>query len=90
MIHLSSALSYRVSADLTERLTTREEEVAGLVAEGMTNREIASCLCVSVRTVESHVDRALSKLGLHNRTRLAAWVNRGWVRRSAYAVVSVP
>jgi DNA-binding NarL/FixJ family response regulator len=78
VIDLSSALSYRDSADLTEPLTTREGEVARLVAEGMTNREIAGSLCVSVRTVESHVDGALSKLGLHNRTRLAAWVSRGW------------
>ncbi|MFL6094378.1 MAG: LuxR C-terminal-related transcriptional regulator, partial [Blastococcus sp.] len=55
-------------------LTRREAEVAALVARGMTNREIAARLYLSVRTVEVHVDRILTKLGLRNRTQLAAWV----------------
>jgi non-specific serine/threonine protein kinase len=44
-------------------LTRRESEVAELVARGLTNREIAAQLYLSVRTVEVHVDRILSKLG---------------------------
>jgi DNA-binding NarL/FixJ family response regulator len=59
-----------------ETLTRRESEVAGLVAQGMTNRELADRLFLSVRTVETHVDRVLGKLGLHTRTQLAAWVQR--------------
>jgi DNA-binding CsgD family transcriptional regulator len=59
-----------------ETLTRRESEVAGLVAQGMTNRELAQRLFLSVRTVETHVDRVLGKLGLHTRTQLAAWVQR--------------
>ncbi len=55
-------------------LTTREQEIALLVSTGLTNREIADSLFLSVRTVETHVDRILSKLGFHNRTRLASWV----------------
>jgi non-specific serine/threonine protein kinase len=53
-------------------LTRRETEVAALVARGMTNREIAARLYLSVRTVEVHVDHILTKLGLRNRTELAA------------------
>jgi non-specific serine/threonine protein kinase len=53
-------------------LTRREREIAALVATGMTNREIAGKLYLSVRTVEVHVDHALTKLGLRTRTQLAA------------------
>ena len=44
-------------------LTPRETDVAELVASGLTNREIADRLVLSVRTVETHVDRILGKLG---------------------------
>jgi non-specific serine/threonine protein kinase len=54
-------------------LTRRESEVAALVARGLTNREIAGQLYLSVRTVEVHVDHILTKLGYRNRTQLAAW-----------------
>jgi DNA-binding NarL/FixJ family response regulator len=42
----------------------------------MTNREIAGRLQLSVRTVEVHVDHALTKLGLRTRTQLAAWLHQ--------------
>jgi len=61
-------------------LTEREQEIAGLVAEGFTNRQIAECLCLSVRTVETHVDRTLTKLGFHSRARLASWVRETALR----------
>jgi predicted ATPase/DNA-binding CsgD family transcriptional regulator len=54
-------------------LSSREVEVARLVADGLANKAIASRLHLSVRTVESHVRHALAKLGLTNRTQLAAW-----------------
>jgi ATP/maltotriose-dependent transcriptional regulator MalT len=57
-------------------LTAREREIAGLVAEGLSNRAIAERLVVSERTVETHVRGALNKLGMANRTQLAAWVTR--------------
>jgi predicted ATPase/DNA-binding CsgD family transcriptional regulator len=56
-------------------LTRREREIAALVATGLTNREIAGQLCLSVRTVEVHVDHILSKLGFRTRTQLAAWMH---------------
>jgi DNA-binding NarL/FixJ family response regulator len=57
-----------------EKLSRRESEVARLVAEGLTNREIAARLVLSVRTVETHVDRIMGKLDFHTRSQLTAWV----------------
>ena len=54
-------------------LSPRELEVAALVADGLANKAIAARLHLSVRTVESHVRHALTKLGLDNRTQLATW-----------------
>jgi non-specific serine/threonine protein kinase len=56
-------------------VTRREREVAALVATGLTNREIAGKLYLSVRTVEVHVDHVLTKIGLRTRTELAAWMH---------------
>jgi non-specific serine/threonine protein kinase len=56
-------------------LTRREAEVARLVAGGLTNREIAGRLYLSVRTVDVHVERSLTKLGFHNRNQLTAWAH---------------
>jgi DNA-binding NarL/FixJ family response regulator len=53
-------------------LTRREEEVARLVADGATNREIAQALFLSPKTVERHVSNVLKKIGARNRTELAA------------------
>jgi non-specific serine/threonine protein kinase len=61
--------------DSSPKLTRRERQVAALVATGLTNREIAATLYLSVRTVEAHVDHILTKLGFRTRTRLAAWVH---------------
>jgi DNA-binding NarL/FixJ family response regulator len=67
----------RLPGGVVEPLTRRESEIARVVAEGRTNREIAAQLSLSVRTVESHVDRVLGKLDFHTRSQLAAWVARG-------------
>ncbi|HKS97884.1 MAG TPA: LuxR C-terminal-related transcriptional regulator [Rugosimonospora sp.] len=55
-------------------LTLRETQVAGLVREGLTDRQIARRLAISPRTAESHVRHSLAKLGFANRTQLAAWM----------------
>ena len=54
-------------------LTRREREIAGLIARGLTNRQIAAALHISQRTAENHVQHILAKLGLHTRTQIAAW-----------------
>src|SRR6266542_1192557 len=61
-------------------LTAREREVALLVADGLANRVIAERLAVSERTVETHVRNVLTKLGLANRTQVAAWTLRTGLR----------
>ena len=58
----------------TALLTHREEEIATLVARGLTNRQIASELSISEHTVASHVARILKKLGLGSRSQITAWV----------------
>ena len=55
-------------------LTRRETEVAELVAEGLTNREIAERLVIARRTAETHVDHILTKLGFTSRAQIAAWI----------------
>jgi DNA-binding NarL/FixJ family response regulator len=54
-------------------LTRREEEVAALVARALSNRQIASELFISERTVENHISKILRKLGLTSRAQIAAW-----------------
>jgi non-specific serine/threonine protein kinase len=58
-------------------LTAREREVAELIAEGLSNREIGTRLTISQRTAESHVENILRKLGLTSRTQIAVWVFGG-------------
>jgi non-specific serine/threonine protein kinase len=55
-------------------LTPREREVAGLVARGLTNRQVAEQLVISPGTVRIHVERILGKLGLTSRVQVATWV----------------
>jgi predicted ATPase/DNA-binding CsgD family transcriptional regulator len=55
-------------------LTRREQQVAELVAQGLTNKQIAARLVIAQRTAESHVENILAKLGLTTRTHLATWI----------------
>lgn len=63
-------------------LTAREGEIARLVADGNSNREIGEALVVSPKTVERHVTNVLAKLGLRNRTELATQIRSSSVRDS--------
>lgn len=64
-----------IDADLAERtaLTSREREIVALVAEALSNRQIAERLFVSERTVETHVSHVLAKIGGSSRTDIVAW-----------------
>jgi DNA-binding NarL/FixJ family response regulator len=55
-------------------LAKRETDVARLVAEGLTNRQIGTRLFISERTVDSHVRSILNKLGVSSRAQIAAWM----------------
>ena len=57
-------------------LSRREAEVAALVAEGLTNRQIAERLVISERTAQNHVQHILTKLGFANRSQIATWTTR--------------
>lgn len=62
-----------VSSRTDSVLTRREQEVARLVAEGLTNQEIADRLVISTRTAEGHVENVLRKLDFRSRTQIATW-----------------
>jgi DNA-binding NarL/FixJ family response regulator len=69
-----------------DQLTEREREVVGLVAEGLTNDEIAQRLIMSAATAKTHVSRAMIKLGARDRAQLVVFayesglVRPGWQR----------
>lgn len=65
-------------------LTTREREVAVLIAQGKSNREIAEALVLSERTVENHVGSILSKLDFNSRAQIAVWaVEKGRAKENS-------
>ena len=72
--HLHLVLGSHMVRDVADGLTRREREVAHLIADGLSNREIAAALVVTERTVEGHVSNILGKLGFHSRTQISAWV----------------
>ncbi|HEY7483981.1 MAG TPA: LuxR C-terminal-related transcriptional regulator [Streptosporangiaceae bacterium] len=61
-------------ADPWKPLTKRERDIAVLVADGLSNREIAERLVIAKRTADTHVEHILAKLDFSSRTQIAAWV----------------
>ena len=57
-------------------LTEREFEIAHLVAQGLTNRDIAVRLIVGKRTVDTHIEHVMNKLAVHSRAQIAAWLSQ--------------
>jgi DNA-binding CsgD family transcriptional regulator len=70
----AAAQAPRAGSEAFGGLTPREREIVGLLAEGLTNREIAARLVISLRTAETHVDHILTKLGMTSRAQVASWV----------------
>jgi predicted ATPase/DNA-binding SARP family transcriptional activator/DNA-binding CsgD family transcriptional regulator len=63
------------AGELPMELTPRENEIAALVARGLTNRHVARELSISERTAGNHVAKILKKLGLRSRAQIASWVS---------------
>ncbi|MEW9549761.1 AAA family ATPase [Nonomuraea sp. NPDC050783] len=76
-------LARSLSGQVAGPLTRREDEIAVLVSQGLTNRQIAAAAHIAERTVENHVQHILGKLGFTNRAQIAAWVAAGRPRRPA-------
>jgi DNA-binding NarL/FixJ family response regulator len=60
----------------SDTLTAREREIASMMAEGLSNHDIAQRLVITEGTVEVHVKHILSKLGFRSRTQVAGWFTR--------------
>jgi DNA-binding CsgD family transcriptional regulator len=81
-LNATQAVGYALRDALASRnaspvaLTRREQDIAALVTQGLTNREIGARLRVSERTVEAHLDRVRAKLGVRSRAQVAAWAAR--------------
>ena len=67
----------RATAAARSPLSPRELEVAGLVAKGLTNKQIGEALYLSERTAENHVRHIMVKLGFSSRSQIAAWSSEG-------------
>ncbi len=68
-----SPVDRREDGSEPEPLTRREHQIATLVADGLTNRKIAQHLVIAPRTVDTHVEHILGKLGFHTRAQIAVW-----------------
>lgn len=80
---LTRGLRQRTAQSGDEDLTEREKEVLLLIADGLTNKEIADELHISVKTVKTHVSNLLIKCELDDRTQLAVLAHRkGWANRA--------
>ena len=66
-------LGLPVARRRTDGLTARQREVAALVSQGCTNREIATRLGIDERSAEGHVERIRLRLGFRSRAQIAAW-----------------
>ncbi|QNI69540.1 redox-responsive LuxR-type transcriptional regulator PedR [Cyanobium sp. NS01] len=71
-------------------LSERELEIISLVAEGLTNQEIAGLLTISKRTVDNHVSNIFTKTGAKNRVALLNWaMDRGKICRDGFNCCSL-
>ena len=72
-------------------LSAREIEIIELVAEGLTNQEIADRLTISKRTVDNHVSNVFTKTGSKNRVALLNWaMDNGRICRDGFNCCALP
>jgi two-component system NarL family response regulator len=78
LTHIAQQAAIRRLPGLAEavRMTKREKEIMNLIAEGLSNKEIAQRLSIATYTVKSHVHNILEKLALHSRLQIAAYTHR--------------
>ena len=84
------ARSAPVAGAVASRLTPREQEVLGLLAQGLEQDDIANRLFITPKTVAKHIERILSKLGVHSRAQAIVLSLRGDTTESAGAAAEVP
>src|SRR5262249_22798350 len=75
--HRATELAASLAGKAPGQLTARERDIAALVCQGLTNRQIAATVHISERTAENHVQHILTKLGFTTRAQIAAWVAAG-------------
>ena len=64
-----------------DQLTVRQREVAALIAQGRSNRQIGEVLVITERTVAAHVEHTLNKLGFASRTQIGVWAAEHGLRQ---------
>ena len=81
----------RSNRPLTIALSAREIEIIELVADGLTNQEIADKLTISKRTVDNHVSNVFTKTGSKNRVALLNWaMDNGRICRDGFNCCALP
>ena len=70
---LAEQVAHPIPADEPPMLTNRQQEIAAFISKGLTSREIGAALVISARTVESHIENIMTRLGFTSRSQIAAW-----------------
>ena len=88
---LATMSSGGAPGSISVSLSGRELEIIGLVAEGLTNQEIAERLTISKRTVDNHVSNVFTKTGSKNRVALLNWaMDHGKICRDGFNCCALP
>jgi two-component system nitrate/nitrite response regulator NarL len=82
---MDEAMQGKLASDASGKLTTRELEIVGLVAQGMSNKAIGDELGLSDNTVRNHLGSILEKLGLDNRVQVATFALKQGIGRKSGA-----
>ena len=91
MIDIEGMFSGDFSNSVQMSLSAREMEIIELVADGLTNQEIAQKLTISKRTVDNHVSNMFTKTGSKNRVALLNWaMDHGKICRDGFNCCSLP